>query len=177
MSAQRLPNARGGSYLAMVEVFAQTRASPADAAIWAVVDALLAVVIPKLANIAVVTCGWGLAIDAVVSRLLRRSASHAEHVLGQLPVQIVVFYCIMTVSASVPVQAVETLHLYIPLVVLAPKRGRISRSIVLFLLAILSYCVLPRWAICRIGVARSQTVRVFGVDVGCSRYERGRLRV
>jgi hypothetical protein len=41
-----LPSARGRSYLAMVEVFSQALASSADTAIRAMIDLLLAVVVP-----------------------------------------------------------------------------------------------------------------------------------
>jgi hypothetical protein len=65
----------------MIEVFAQTFASSADTAVWAMVDLLFAVVVPQLADIAIVACSLQLAVLAVFCRFLRCSARHAQHVL------------------------------------------------------------------------------------------------
>jgi hypothetical protein len=61
----------------MIEVFAQTFASSADAAVWAMVNLLFAVVIPQLADIAIVACSLQLAVVAVFGCLLRCAARHA----------------------------------------------------------------------------------------------------
>jgi hypothetical protein len=76
----------GEAYLAVVEVFAQTFSSPADTTVWAVIDLLLAVVVPELTNVTVVTCSFRLTVPAHIGCRLGRSACHTQHVLCQLPV-------------------------------------------------------------------------------------------
>jgi hypothetical protein len=63
--------------LAVIEVFAQTFASSTDTAVWTMVDFFLAVVVPQLADIAIVACSLQLAVVAVFGCLLRCAARHA----------------------------------------------------------------------------------------------------
>ena len=64
------------SYLAVVEVSAQAFASPAYLTVWAVVDLLLAVIVPQLAKITVIACRFQVAVFAMVSRFLGRATCH-----------------------------------------------------------------------------------------------------
>lgn len=107
----------------MYVILPEALTPPANAAVGAVIDLLIAVVVPKLAQFAVVTRRLGPALRAVFSSLLRRPTHHAKHVLRLDPVQIVVFDRIMTVPASVPPPTLEALHLDIALVVLTSERN------------------------------------------------------
>jgi hypothetical protein len=131
------------------------------------IDLLLAVVVPKLADITIIARRFRLAIDAIVAGLLRCSTYHAKHVLRQLSVQIVIFGSIVTMPAGVPMMAFETLHLHIALIVLAAEGWRCSSDIVVLFFTMLRGCMLPWWAVRGIRVARSQAVWVRGVNLGC----------
>lgn len=62
--------------LAVVEVFAQAFASPANTAVWAMINLLFAVVIPELANVTIIACSLCITVDADVTRFLGCSAQH-----------------------------------------------------------------------------------------------------
>ena len=87
----------------------------------AMVDLLAAIVIPKLADIAVIPCRMLTAIDAVFRSSLGCSTRHAKHVLCHPPIEIVVLNSIVTMPAGVPVPTLETLYFDVALVVLASK--------------------------------------------------------
>lgn len=151
----------------MIEVLAQTFSSPADTAVWAVVDFLLAVVVPQLADVTVIACSLRLTVLACIGCLLRRTAYHTEHVLCHLPVQVMALDCIVTVSTSIPATTLEALHLDVALVVLAAKHELPLGDVILFVFAMLCTVVVMwlrsvRW----VGVALSQVVRGVGIDVG-----------
>ena len=74
-------NINKSTYLAMVEVFSQTLAPSAYSTIRTMVNFLLAVVVPELADVAIVASCLCPAILTVLGCLLRCAACHAEHVL------------------------------------------------------------------------------------------------
>jgi hypothetical protein len=61
----------------MVEVLSQTSPNPADTTIIAVIDALLVVVVPQLADITVIPCRSFTTISAVFAGWLRIATPHA----------------------------------------------------------------------------------------------------
>jgi len=63
--------------LAVIKVFTQTFSSSAYTAVWAVVDFLLTIVVPQLADIAIVTRGLSFTVVARITRLLRGATHHA----------------------------------------------------------------------------------------------------
>jgi hypothetical protein len=150
----------------VVKILSEAFTSPADAAVGAVVDLLGAVIVPQLADVAVVASSFCLAVAAVTSRLLWSLAHHAEHVLRTPPIQLMILNGIVTVPASVPSTAFKTLHLHIPLVMLAAENGLpICSLLVLFLLR----------SVRGSGVSGPQIVWVLGVDIGRGREGRGWL--
>jgi hypothetical protein len=106
-------------------VLAQALSATTDAAVITMIDALGAVVVPKLTLVAVVVGRVHTAVGACWPRWLRSAAEHTQHVASHFAVQGVrewqVARCIVTVSTRVPLVAVEALHLDIPAVVYATK--------------------------------------------------------
>src|SRR5688500_12286995 len=90
------------TYFAVVEVLAQPFTSSAYTAVWTMVYLLLAIIIPKLADITIVTCCRCLADIAMMRSLLRCSACHAQHILCAFSVEIVIFNRIVAMSAGIP---------------------------------------------------------------------------
>lgn len=148
----------------MVEILANTLSSPADAAIRTVVDFLFAVVVPKLADVTVVTCSHCPAFLAVLSSLLRRTAGHAKHVFRPGSVQVVAFCRIMAMSTCVPTFAFKALDFDIALVMLASKH-RFSFGDFILLLFMLCALMGIR-TVCGIGVSLTQVVWVLRIYVG-----------
>ena len=107
----------------MDEVFPQAFPHPADPAVVTVVYALVGVVVPELADVAVVTGGRFAALDAHFSRPLRIAAEHAEHVLRLSPRQDVVLGVVVAQAAGIPALAGEALQLDVAPVVLAPENA------------------------------------------------------
>ena len=66
-----------GTYLAVEEVLAQTSSNPTYAAVIAMIYVLVWVIIPQLANIAVVPCGRYPARNAHLAGALGGPAKHA----------------------------------------------------------------------------------------------------
>lgn len=163
--------------LAVVEVFAQTFSSPADTTVWAVVDLLLAVIVPELTNVTIVTCSFRLTLPAHMGCWLGCSACHAQHVLCQLPVQIVVLDCIVAVSACVPAAAFEALHLDIALVMLTAQYELPFSAVVVVVFAVFSTSVVMMGSVRGGRVALSKIVRDVGGDVRGRRVGRGCMDV
>lgn len=84
------------TYLAVEEVPVQPVSNPADATFIAMIDGLVYIVAPQLADAAIVPSCALVAIDTGIGHLLRVAAEHAEHVLGEPPRQGVLFYFVMT---------------------------------------------------------------------------------
>ena len=148
----------------MIEVLAQTFSSPADTTVWAVVDLLLAVVIPELANVTIVACGFRLTVLAHLGCWLGRTACHTQHVLCQLPVQVMVLDCIVAVPARVPAAAFEALHFDIALVMLAAEHKLPFGAVLLVVFAMLC-AVVVMGPIRGVRVALAQIVRDLGGHV------------
>lgn len=150
-------------------VFPETCTTSADTAIWTVVDLFPCIVVPELADVAVVARRLHATFLTRVSCLLRCSARHAKHVLCCFPVQCMVLNFIMAVPARVPVSTLVALDLDIALVVLAAQDELLFWVILLIILFIV---VLDR-SICWTGVARAKLIRVLGIDVRRSGERRG----
>lgn len=154
-------------------VFPEPFAPPADAAVVTVVDLLTAVVVPQLADVAVVACSLGAALHAVLGSLLRGAACHAKHVLRLLALQIVVLDGIVTVAAGIPSPTVIALHLHVPFIVLAAQRRLVVEHVAIVLF---DDCVRVESgrarAVCRRGVAGPQVKGVLWIWVGGGRDRR-----
>jgi len=72
--------------LAVIKVLAQALSPSTYAAVWAVVDLLFTVVVPQLADVAIVARSFRLAVVANIRCSLRRATDHAQHVLRHLPI-------------------------------------------------------------------------------------------
>jgi hypothetical protein len=147
----------------MHEILPQTFASSADSAVRTVVNWLCAVVVPQLANVAVIATALCQAIAAALCRLLWRPTHHTKHVLCAPPVQLMVLSSVVAMSASVPTAAVIALHLDVALVMLAPELGFHVGSIVVSCCLV---CRIVLRSVRRGGVSRTQVVWVLRVDVG-----------
>jgi hypothetical protein len=130
-----------------------------------VVYLLFTIVVPQLAYVTVIARSLCMAVAAIIACSLRCSTHHAKHMLGELPVQIVVFGCIVTVPTGVPVMALETLHLHVALVMLATKSQWCPRCVVVFLFAVVRSAMLGLRAIRGVDIAWSQAVWVIRIDV------------
>lgn len=109
------------THLAVEEILAQALTDSAQAALGAVVDGLVRVVVPELADVAVVVGGRTAAPDARVRGALGAAAEHAEHVLRLLPRQDVVLDGVVAETARVPPLAAGALQLDVAPVVLASE--------------------------------------------------------
>ena len=107
------------TYLAVEEVLVQPMPNSADTTVITVIYGLVYVVAPQFANVAVVLSRTLAAVDTGIGRLLRVTAQHAQHVLGQLPRQDVLLDLVMAQPAGVPFLASRTLELDVPSVVQA----------------------------------------------------------
>lgn len=107
------------TYLAVEKVLAQTLADAADAAIVAMINILLAIIVPELADTAVVLRGLFTTRFAPLRGRLSMPAQHAEHVLRFLPNKMMILDFIVAEPAGVPFLASITLQLHISLVVFA----------------------------------------------------------
>lgn len=150
-------------------VFPKTLTPPADTAVRTVVDLLPAVVVPQLADVAVVARRLCATLVAGFCCLLRRPTDHAKHVLCPLPVQCMVFHFVVTVTAGVPVPTLVALDFDIALVVLTAQHGLLVCMVLLLVFVVVVLGSPIRWA----RVAWPQLVGVLGVDVGGSRKRRG----
>jgi hypothetical protein len=103
------------------KVLAQPLSHPAQAAVGTVVDGLVRIVVPELADPAVVVGRRLRALGAGIRRLLRTPAEHTEHVLGLLARQDMVLDCVVAVPARVPPLARGALQLDVSAVVLAAE--------------------------------------------------------
>ena len=110
-------------YLAMEEILAETLAYSAYPAVVTVVYALVRVVVPEFADIAVITSGRLAALDAHLPCSLGIAAEHTEHVLRLPPRQDVVFGVVVAETTGIPPLTGETLHLDVAPVVLATKNA------------------------------------------------------
>lgn len=149
-------------------VSAQARTPSANAAVWAMVDLLPRVIVPELADAAVVARRLYAALGARVGCRLRGATGHAQHVLRRLAVQGVVLDVIVAVSTRVPTATVVALHLDIAPVVLTAQHELIA----MLVLVVLVVCMVEGavgWAC----VGWAQLVRIARVDV---RGRRGRRR-
>ncbi len=96
-------------YLAVYEVFPEALADPTDATVIAMVYALVGIVIPQLADAAVVASGRLSTLDAYVSSSLGVAANHAQHISGFPPGEHMVLRLIVAKPAGVPFLARKTL--------------------------------------------------------------------
>lgn len=104
-------------YLAMVKVFPKALTDPTDSAIITVIDAFLAVIVPELADSAVVPCSTLTTLYTMFRGGLGGAAEHTKHILRFFSIKGVVLHFIMAKSASVPPFAGRTLQLYISFIV------------------------------------------------------------
>ena len=108
-----------GKYLAVEEVLAKSLANSTNSTIVTVIYALFTVIVPKLANIAVVLSSLLIALSAILCRRLSMAAQHTQHVLRVPANESMVLDCIMAKPTCVPFFTSTTLQLDIPVVVLA----------------------------------------------------------
>ena|SRR5690242_1773726 len=141
-------------------VFTEAYAASANTTIRAVVDLLSRVVVPELADVAIIACRLYTTLNAGIRGLLWSATGHTEHVLRGLAVQRVVFDFVVAVSARVPVPAIIALDLDIALVVLTPQNKLLFDLILLIFVVVVFDC-----PICRAGVSRPQLVGVLQIDV------------
>ena len=158
------------AYFAMIKVLSQTFSPPANAAVWAMVDFLFAVVVPQLADITIIACSLCFTLLAHVACFLGRATEHTQHVLSHLSVQIMVLDCIVTMPTCVPAATLEALHFDVAFVMLATQ-DKLAFGDVLFVLIAMVSVVLLR-SIGWIGVAFAQIVRNIRVGVGGGRVRR-----
>lgn len=104
----------------MNKILPQTFSTPADTAVGTMIYAPCAIIVPKLANVAVMPCRSDLAMSAKFRRGLRRRAEHAQHSPRLSAVQVVIFSLVMAMTARVPPVAIKALDLHVSLVMLAP---------------------------------------------------------
>jgi hypothetical protein len=83
------------------------------------VDGFVLSVLPKLADVAIVLRRYLSAVDAHFRSPLRCSTQHAEHVLGLLSNESMVFGGVVAEAASIPSLASRALELDVPFVVFA----------------------------------------------------------
>jgi hypothetical protein len=159
-------------YLAVIEVFAQSFSPSADSTVWAVVDLLFAVVVPELADITIVTCSFGFTVLADIGCWLRRAACHTQHVLCHLPVEVMVFDCIMTVSARVPSATFKALHLDVALVMLATENQFSFGAVLVVVFAMFCTGMVGMGSVRRVRVAFSKIVRYLRSDIRGRRVRR-----
>jgi hypothetical protein len=105
----------------MEEVLTKPLANPAQSAVGAVIYGLVRIIVPELANAAVVVGGRLSALDACIRRPLSTTAQHAQHVLGLLAREDMVLHGIVAKPACVPPFAGGALQLNIAAVVLASE--------------------------------------------------------
>jgi hypothetical protein len=86
----------------MEEILSKASAFPANATIIAVVNALIWIIIPQLAHVAIVPGSPLATSNAQLASSLCTSTDHTEHVFGSFPVQDVIFNLIMAQSTGVP---------------------------------------------------------------------------
>lgn len=82
---------------------------------------LVRVIVPELADTAVVLCCRATATDARVRDLLGTATEHTKHVLRLVARKDVIFGFVMAEATGVPALAGSTLHLDIAAVVFAAK--------------------------------------------------------
>ena len=99
----------GYAFLAVEEILAETLAQSADTAVVAMIDALVRVIVPELADGAVVECCVLAAHSAGLRDGLGGAAEHAKHVSGFSSGEDVVFCFVVADSAGVPAFAVAAL--------------------------------------------------------------------
>lgn len=145
-------------------VFTKTRTASANTTIWAMIDLLSRIVVPKLADVAIIASRLNTTHPAGVRRLLRGATSHAEHILCGLAVQRVILDCVVAVSTSVPVPAIVALDFHVALVVLTAQDKLLFNLILLVLIVVVFYCPIS-WA----RVTRPQFVGILDVDFRSSR--------
>jgi hypothetical protein len=105
----------------MEEILAKPAAYSANAAVVAMINALITVVVPQLANATVIPRRALSAVGTNISGRLGAAAKHAEHMLRLPADKPMVLSLIMAEAARVPPVACRTLQLYIALVVLAAQ--------------------------------------------------------
>ena len=106
----------------MEEVLSKTSAFPTDATIIAMIDALIRVVIPQLANVAVIPSGSFTTPYTEFSSSLSTTTNHAEHILGVLTNKNMIFCFIMAQPTSIPSVAGGTLKFDISFIVFTAQR-------------------------------------------------------
>ena len=103
----------------MEEILAEPLADSANSTIITVVYAFLAVIIPKLADIAVVLGSLLVTMSAIPCRRLSMSAKHAKHILSVSTNERMIFNGVMAEPASIPFLASVALQLDISMIMLA----------------------------------------------------------
>lgn len=115
-----------GTYLAVEEVLAKSLANSTNSTVVTVIYALLTVIVPKLANIAVVLSSLLVAVSAILCCRLSMAAQHTQHVLRIPANERMVLDCIMAKPTRVPFFTSIALQLDIPLIVLAAQDGFVA---------------------------------------------------
>lgn len=93
------------SYLAVEEILPQALPDAANPTIVAVIYALLGIIVPKLAKIAIILCGLLAAFSTPLCSRLSMSTKHAKHILCLVPNEMMALDLIVTESACVPLLA------------------------------------------------------------------------
>jgi hypothetical protein len=84
------------------EVFSKTSAFPAYATIMAVINVLIRIIVPKLANVTIIPGCSFAAANAKLAGPLGAATEHTEHIFGCLSVQNMVLGLIMAQSTGEP---------------------------------------------------------------------------
>jgi hypothetical protein len=140
------------AYLAVYKILPDALASSAYPTVLTMIDTLRAIVIPQLADVAIVPCPTLPTPLAPLTGGLRSVAKHTQHVLCGAAIEMVrVLFGIVAVPARVPLLAVEALDLDVAFVVFAAQGGGRRGD------------VLVRWAVCGKGPIGGQVV--FGLEL------------
>jgi hypothetical protein len=110
------------TYLAVKEILSNASPDPAYATVVAMIYILVGVVVPQLADCTVISGSGRTASHADLAGLLCGSAKHAQHILGVLSDQGVIFIPVMTEAAGIPTSTSRALKLNITPVVFATQR-------------------------------------------------------
>jgi hypothetical protein len=102
-------------------VLAKSLPAATDSAVIAVINRLFPVIVPQLADRAVIASSDCTAGLAPLVGWLRRLAQHTEHKLGFPPFQGMILDGVMAEPASIPSLASETLELHVPSVMLTAQ--------------------------------------------------------
>lgn len=114
----------------MEEVLPQALPSSTNTAVVAMIDVLVGMVIPKLADVTEVPGSGDMTVGAAFRSLLGARTQHAKHIFGVLPNELVVLDGVMAESARVPLGARRALKLDVASVMLTAKRAGFHRDLI-----------------------------------------------